>query len=327
MNEVITLTKALGIGDAMVDLFTRASQLPPRGGNIWSTAVEMHGGGTTANVAVNLAKLGISSGFAGCIGDDPYGKYLIDDFHKNGVDTRWVEMKKGTYTGIVLAIIDDQGERTFIACAKGAAHVNLTVDFAQKLEFSADTLIHSTGVCLVEEPARTGLLYMLQKVHDLGNPLYFDPNLRLEGNLFTEELKEAQIKAISKVDVVLIGDEEIALLYPGCSLREGADRIIDSGPGLVIVKQGENGATAFTRDNFDHAAAFRVDVVSTAGAGDSFDAGFIAARIRQASVHDALIYANAVACLKVCRHGSQSVPSHQEVLDFLSKKGISLSMI
>ncbi len=326
MNEAITLTKALGIGDAMVDLCTRASELPPRGGNIWSTAVEIHGGGTTANVAVSLAKLGISSGFAGCVGDDPYGKYVIDEFNKNGVDSRWVEVKKGTYTGIVLAIIDDQGERTFVACAKGAAHVNLTKEFAQKLEFSTDTLIHSTGVCLVEEPARSGLLFALQKVHDLGNPLYFDPNLRLEGSFFPEALKDAQFKAISMVNVVLIGDEEIGLLYPGCSLQEGAQHIIDRGPELVIVKQGENGATAITRENSDHVPAFRIEAVSTVGAGDSFDAGFIAARIRQASVHDSLIYANAVACIKVSRQGSQSVPSHQEVLKFLENKGIRLSL-
>jgi len=270
--------------------------------------------------------LGISSGFAGCVGDDPYGKYVIDEFTKNGVDTRWVEVKKGTYTGIVLAVIDDQGERTFIACANGAAHVYLTVDFAQKIEFSSDTLIHSTGVCLVEEPARSGLLFLMQKVHEQGNPLYFDPNLRLQGNIFPEELKEAQFKAMAKADVVLIGDEEIALLYSGRSLEEGARHIIDSGPGLVIVKQGENGATSFTKENSNHAPAFKIDVVSTAGAGDSFDAGFIAARIRQASIQDALIYANAVASIKVSRNGSQSVPSHQQVMEFLSRKGISLSM-
>lgn len=326
MKDHTRMTNVLGIGDAMVDLFTRASQLPPRGGNIWSSAVELHSGGTTANVAANLAKLGICSSFAGIIGDDPYGAYVLDEFKRTGVDSHLVEIKKGTYTGIVLAVIDDQGERTFIACAKGAAHIYLTPEYAANLKIADNTVVHSSGVCLVEEPARTGLLYVFQELHNQGVILYFDPNLRLEGNIFPEALRSAQLQAISLSDVVLIGDEELILLFPDCTLPEGVSRIIASGATLVIVKQGEKGATAYTANNQDHVPAFSTTAVSTAGAGDSFDAGFIAARIRQASIHDALVYANAVAAIKVSRHGSQSVPTHQDVLRYLDSLAISLSM-
>jgi aminoimidazole riboside kinase len=324
MKTHLDATRVLGIGDAMVDLFTRASQLPPRGGNIWSSAVELHSGGTTANVASNLAKLGIPSAFAGFVGDDPYGSYLIDEFKKVQVDTSMVEVKKGTYTGIVLAIIDDQGERTFIACAKGAAHVFLSPEYANSLVLEPDLVVHSSGVCLGEEPARTGLLVTLKNVHENGNVLYFDPNLRLEGNFFPEALRTAQLQAISLSDIILIGDEELALIFPGPSMEDGAKKIIASGSELVIVKQGDKGATAFSAEGFDHVAAFKTEVVSTSGAGDSFDAGFIAARMKGASIHDALVYANAVAAIKVGRQGSQSVPSHGEVMDFLTNNYSSI---
>lgn len=326
MNDQSERTQVLGIGDAMVDLFTRASQLPPRGGNIWSSAVEVHSGGTTANVAANLAKLGIQSGFAGFVGDDPYGAYLVDEFKRIGVDPRWTEKKIGAYTGIILAIIDDTGERTFIACARGAAHTFLTPEYANKLNINKDTVVHSSGVCLGEEPARSGLLAALHKVHKQENLLYFDPNLRLEGNIFPEPLKEAQLEAISISDVILIGDEEIALLYPTLSLEESVQNILSSGAKLVVVKQGDKGATLYSKDGQDHQPAFKTEVVSTAGAGDSFDAGFIAARIRQACPHDALIYANAVAAIKVSRQGSQSVPTHFEVLEFLKRQSVSIIM-
>ena len=170
MNDQKGMTQVIGIGDAMVDLFTRASQLPPRGGNIWSSAVEVHSGGTTANVSANLAKLGIRSGFAGFVGDDPYGAYLVDEFRRIGVDPRWTEKKIGAYTGIILAIIDDLGERTFIACARGAAHTFLTSQYAENLEIAKDTVVHSSGVCLGEEPARSGLLSALP-------PRYMEPTM------------------------------------------------------------------------------------------------------------------------------------------------------
>ncbi len=325
MKNQIQINGALGIGDSMVDLFTRASVLPPRGGNIWSSAVEMHSGGTTANVAANLSKLGIPSAFAGSVGNDPYGTFLMDEFKRNNVDVQQVYVQKGAYTGIVLAIIDDQGERTFIACARGASHIYLTEEIASNLIISKELVVHSSGVCLVEEPARTGLVAALRRAHENNNLVYFDPNLRLEGDYFADEIKKAQLEAISLSDVVLIGDNEIILLYPGCSVKEGAMQLLDIGAKLVIVKQGENGASAFDREHEIVSPAFKTNVVSTAGAGDSFDAGFIAARIRQMDIHEALEYANAVAAIKVSRQGSQSVPCHHEVVEFLALRGYSTS--
>jgi fructokinase len=101
--------KVLGIGDALVDLSTQAAQLPPRGGNIWSTAVQLSPGGTTANVAANLSKLGIESAFIGCVGGDPYGHYIIDEFNHVGVQTAGMIIRPGVFTGIILAIIDMEG--------------------------------------------------------------------------------------------------------------------------------------------------------------------------------------------------------------------------
>ncbi len=325
-QKAYSLKQALGIGDAMVDLFTHASQLPPKGGNIWSTAVKISPGGTTANVSANLAKLGIPSSFVGCLGDDPYGHYCVDELKKVGVDTSGIEIHSGAYTGIVLAIIDDDGERTFICCGKGAAHTLLSVQTIEKIRFVDNQVVHSSGVCLVEEPARTGLLRALRLAVEKGNEVYFDPNLRLEGNIFPEELRKAQWLAISLSDVVLIGDEELRVLCENRSCREGAELILRAGAKLVVVKQGEKGASVFSDQSEEHVAAFKVKVNSTAGAGDSFDAGFIAARLREANLHDALVYANAVAAIKVTKLGSRSIPDHEEVIAFIQREGQAIKL-
>ncbi|MHB8114355.1 MAG: carbohydrate kinase family protein [Bellilinea sp.] len=318
--------ETVGIGDAMVDLFTHASRLPPKGGNIWSTAVTIIPGGTTANVTANIAKLGIPSAFVGCLGDDPYGHYILSEFDKVGVDTQWTVIKPGTYTGIVLAIIDDEGERTFIACAKGASHTFLSKEEIRLIDYNRPLLIHSSGVCLVEEPSRSVLLDALEEAHRSGIIVYFDPNLRLEGNIFQDELRLAQWKAISSSHVVMIGAEELELLCAGRSCREGARLIMTAGPEIVVVKRGENGAILFSREGEDSVPAFKVPVSSTAGAGDAFDAGFIAARVRGADLHDALVYASTIAAIKVTRQGARAVPNHSEAMAFLSERGYRIRL-
>lgn len=316
----------LGIGDAMVDLSTRASQLPPRGGNIWSTAVSMSPGGTTANVSACIAKLGLNSAFIGCVGDDPYGRYTIEELQKVGVETGGIVVRPGSFTGIVLAVIDDTGERTFIACAKGASHTLLRHQDFSEIDLRQIPVVHSTGVCLVEEPSRSVLLTAIERAHNSGCQVYFDPNLRLEGEIFPDELREAQWKIFSFVDIVLIGDNEVELLCPGLSLQEGVKKICDQGPQTVVVKQGYKGATIFSVEGESSQPAFEVKVNSTTGAGDSFDAGFIFARKRGAKLHDALVYACAVAGLKVTGLGARSVPGHTAVIAFLEEHGYKLDM-
>lgn len=322
LNHIKIPVDVLGIGDALVDLSTHASQLPPRGGNIWSTAVRLSPGGTTANVAANAAKLGVRSGFVGCVGDDPYGQYIVSEFEKVGVDTHGITVRQGAFTGIVLAIIDDEGERTFIACAKGAAHTVLSAEDLQGLDYSTIPVIHTSGVCLVEEPSRSSLLGALEQSKRAGCLIYYDPNLRLEGKFFPDALRRAQLTAISMADVVLIGDEEMELLYGGKTFPESVEHIRKEGGKTVVVKQGKQGATVYSdTGEIISCPALKVPVVSTAGAGDAFDAGFIVARLRSIDLHDALVYACAVAALKITRHGTRSVPDHQEVLSFLAEHG------
>ena len=101
-------------------------------------------------------------------------------------------------------------------------------------------------------------------------------------------------------------------------MQRGVNQILERGVNLVIVKRGAEGATAYWKDGTDQVPAFRVNVVSSAGAGDSFDAGFIAARLRNADIHNSLIYANAVAAIKVTHQNARAVPTHDEVLAFLA---------
>ena len=319
-----TRIQALGIGDTMVDLYTRASQLPPRGGNVWSSAVQMNPGGTTANVSANIACLGISSAFIGGIGSDPYGQYILDAFAREGVNTEGIFIKQDGFTGIVLAIIDDEGERTFVACARGSAYTLLTEADVSQIDFDQYDILHTSGVSLVEQPSRDAQLFAMKNARDLGKKIYYDPNLRLEGDIFPRELYNAQLEAISLSDVVLIGEEELYLMCKCKSIKNGSARLHEKGAGLIVVKQGSQGVSVFDGKDSMTVPSFKVQVCSTAGAGDAFDAGFIAAQLRGYSMYDSLVYANAVAGLKVMHKEARAVPSHEDVIAFLKERKIEM---
>lgn len=312
----------LGIGDALVDLTTFVPCLPPRGGNVWGTAAHMKAGGSTANVTANLATLGMRSAFAGCVGADPDGQYIVEAFQQAGVDTSDIIVDPEAFTGIVLAVIDTSGERTFIACAKGAAHARLLPEHIRQMDFSRTRAIHTSGVCLVEEPSRSAILEALAEAKRTGIPIYFDPNLRLEGDVFPQELHDAQWKAIALADTILAGEGELRLLCDQGDLPAMVDQVLAQGPTRVIVKRGEKGAVAFQEGIAAmHQPAFDVEVTDTTGAGDAFDAGFIAGSMRGLDIADSLAYASAAAAIKVTRIGAKSVPSHEELLAFAEQYG------
>lgn len=311
---------ALGLGDSMVDLATMAATIPTLGGNVWATEARMYPGGTVANVAANLSRLDIRSGFAGCVGFDLYGEYILSEFEAAGVDTGDVIRTEEVYTGIVITILDNSGERTFIACAQGAAYAKITPADVDAIQFKRAKVLHTSGVCLVEEPSRSAMLAGMQTAQAQAMRVYFDPNLRLQGNVFPEDLHKAQWQALRFTDVVLLSVQELFLLTGYEDIETGEAMIRAQGPELVVLKKGADGVEAYSQKEFWEVPAFRVSVVDTTGAGDSFDAGFIAAQLRGQEVEDALRYASAVAALNVIHAGARTVPTHSEVLAFLEKQ-------
>ena len=310
---------ALGIGDALVDLTTFVPRIPLKGGNVWGTAATLEPGGTTANVASNLARLGMRSGFSGCLGDDHYGQYALEEMQSSNVEVTDVIILKDSFTGLVFAAIDEDGERTFIACARGAAHSQLQVEHIEKINFKRAKIVHASGVCLVEEPARTSLLTALKRLRDLDIPVFYDPNLRLEGDIFPVELRQAQWEAIELSHMVLVGDGELALLTGQDDLNKGVEVMQNRSHSNIIVKRGSEGLWASIDGKSFVMPSHEIRVVDTKGAGDAFNAGYIAAEAHGLDVPTSLNYASAVAAIKVSRKGARSVPTHDEIMAFLSE--------
>ena len=308
--------QVLTLGEVGVDWIIRVPALPPRGGNAWTPAPERHGGGATANVAVGLARLGVPVSFWGKVGDDEHGRFLLKELIQEGIDTTLAQVDPESFTMVVIAVVDAEGERTFFTCSQGAAHTKLTLEEMDPRVIGNALWLHTSGTCLAEAPSQDAILHAMALARDLGVPVSIDVNICLERELISASFRQALERAVLLADVVLGSADEISSLAPASTVEASA-RALTSENRTVVARLGPEGALAASPAGVVAAPAFPTRVVDTVGAGDAFDAGFIAARVAGFGMEMAVRWGNAVAALKVGRPGARGLPSRAEVEELL----------
>lgn len=314
----------LVVGDAVVDLIVQF----PRFLNEERTDVEypspcMQGGGTSANTAVALARLGIPTSFLGTVGDDQYGRYVAEDFRKEGVGTEQLIISPSLYTICVFAFIDERGERYLWGWPREKQAFK-EIDF-DKIDFDSvrkAAWVHSSGMAIVHDSSsRHSILRIMREAHDAGVPTSFDLNLRVNRGNMDEAYRTAVLEAIKYSNYVLgSGNDEFYYLGPCSDWRDSARSFV-TPTRTVVARMGEEGSMAMTPDQTMIEKPFPVQVVDTVGAGDAYNAGFIAARLAGRPLRDCLVWGNAVSSYKVAHKGARSTPSTSELDDFMKSHG------
>ena len=249
--------RALIIGEALIDVVRSADG-----------QLAEHPGGSPANVALGLSRLGRGVDLLTWFGRDAYGRRLTDHLGASGV-----------------AILpgSDTAERTSVAAATLDAEGVATYDFDLSWHVperwtsppTAPLVVHTGSIAAVLAPGATDVANILA-AHRESATLTYDPNLRPSLMPPVEETRPVVEALIAMADVVKVSDEDIAWLEPGDDPLDVARRWAASGPAVVVVTRGGEGATAVTADGRQvHVDAPRVVVADTVGAGDSFMGGLI----------------------------------------------------
>lgn len=293
------------VGDVFVDMIVEVPILPRSGDSVWCPPPAHFAGGTAANVASGLATLGTPVSFHGRVGDDPFGTFLTEDFEERGVGTAGLIRDTAAPTGRVFAMIEAGGERSMVVCASGAAHTRFGPKDLELLGRSSPAAIYLTGVLLIEEPSRGSMHDLVERYRGEAT-LYFDPNLRVPPDGVPPEIRQSMAWVSERSDVVLVGESEVEAL----DLRPADGQ-------LFVVKCGARGARIETPEGIvAEVDACEVDMVQAIGAGDTFDAAFIAAQRKALSDRDALGFANAAAALSVTKPGARSTPTWKDAEAF-----------
>jgi 2-dehydro-3-deoxygluconokinase len=239
-------------------------------------------GGAESNLCVGLARLGVSAAWVSALGEDPPGDRVAAALEDEGVDLRWLRRDPDRQTGLMLR--DTRGTVRYYRT--GSAASGLSPSDLEGVPVEAARAVVVTGIsALIGDGPGRAAAELLRRATGLR---VADANLRprLWGSHRATELIAPLVAA---ADLVFAGEHEWQAFEPGFSGADLAKRIADRGPREVVVKLGPRGACAFAHDGawVEHAPEPGPDV-DPVGAGDAFDAGYLAARLRGGSIGEAL---------------------------------------
>ena len=240
-------------------------------------------GGDTFNTAVYLARLGIRTGFASCVGADPVGAMIAAELTRYGVSTTLLRQTSGT-TGLYAIATDAKGERRFSYWRETSAARN-AFDRAPEewlAGLAEGDCLYLSGISLwVFLPCIAPLIELLQAAQRRGCRILFDGNFRprlWQGQEDRAKQLFAQVLALTDTAFPTF-DDEVALCGDGSPAETGA-RLLRAGARQVVLKCGAEGCLIFDAGGcLSVPVPERVQPVDTTAAGDSFNAGFIAASL------------------------------------------------
>ena len=310
--------RVLIVGDANVDLIVRYPKHLADGGVEYHLPL-MSGGGTAANTAHALSKLGITVDFMGTIGDDQYGRYVLDEFIAAGIGIEPLIIDETLNTVCVFAFVDDSGERYPWAWPRERQSFR-ELDPERILWKSVEQAdwIHSSGMIMpYDTSARKSVLEIFKRARQLGKTTSFDLNLRIENGKLDEGYKLAVLELFEYCDYILgSGKEELYYLNPMTDWRDSAKSFVRKNR-TVIARMGADGSLALFDEGSLEEASFPVTVKDTIGAGDVYNAGFITARLLGKDLHESIIWGNGVSGYKVMFSGSRETPDFSELVRFI----------
>lgn len=285
------------IGSLNMDLVTITEQLPERGETLIGQHFQMNPGGKGANQAVAAARLGACTTMIGCVGNDPFGKQLIENLAENGVHIDNVESIPHSTTGTATILVSEEDNRIIVT--PGANH-EVTVDF---IESKRDIIAKSDVVVLQLEIPLESVIRAVEIAKANGVKVILNP----------APICDLPHSLLKQVDYITPNEHEKKVLIQ----NEEEEQALQE---KLIVTLGEHGVAFYEDGQLVNIPANKVQVVDTTGAGDSFNGALAVALSEGKSLREACLYSSAVAALSITKLGAQTgMPTAEEVNEFLKK--------
>ncbi|MGW3021122.1 ribokinase [Streptomyces longwoodensis] len=292
----------LVVGSANADLVIGVERRPGAGETVLGSDLAVHPGGKGANQAVAAARLGARTALLARVGDDAYGRLLLESQRAAGVDTVGV-LVGGAPTGVALITVDPSGDNSIVVSP--GANARLTPRDVR----AATSLFHASRVVSAQ------LEIPVETVEEVVRIL--PPDTRFVLNPSPPRPLDTEV--LAACDPLIVNEHEAkVLLGAACEVASGpedwARLLLAKGPRSVVVTLGAGGALVASSEGVVRVDAVAVDAVDTTGAGDSFTAALAWRLGAGASLAEAAAYAARVGAVAVTRRGAQeSFPTADEV--------------
>lgn len=271
--------------------------------------------GAPAIFAVAAARLGLPSGCIGVVGADDFGECVRDRLRSEGVDAGHVRVAQHHPTGIAFVSYRRDGGRRFVFTLGTSAAALLSPEDVPVGYVRTARVVHVTGSTLaVSESSREACYAAARECAAAGGRVSFDPNLRPE--LLGGSSLSRLVEPVLEICSILLPSAAEASMLTGLEDQALACRaLVERGIGVVALKLGERGSTVFTTEGSVDVPSIEVAEVDPTGAGDCYDAGFIAGLLEGWDLVTAARFANVAGALSVTRMGPmEGLPRREEVL-------------
>lgn len=258
-------------GEALIDMIPTAT-------TDGQTGFVPLNGGAIFNTAIALGRLGAPTGMVTGLSSDLFGQQLLAGLKQSNVNTARIAISDRTSTLAFVQLVE--GHATYTFYDENSAGRGLAIS---DLPSQSDdiTALYFGGISLCNPPAAD--TYQAFAEREAGRAvIMLDPNIR-PGFILDDTAHRARLAAmIAASDIIKVSDEDLDWIYPSASLSEQITRLQEDGALYIILTRGSEGATAFGPNNLEVTIkARKVKVVDTVGAGDTFNAGFLASLSNQ----------------------------------------------
>jgi ribokinase len=299
------------IGDINVDMLGRVKSWPKPGQDCLAPKLEMHCGGVGANSALALAGWGVDVRLAGCVGDDPFGDYVLEGLKKGGVNTQWVQRTTRATTGFFYINVTPDGERTFFGSRAANGCVRKLRDVQSLCKGAAAA--HLVGYNFLNPGTALVAKQIARTIQARGGWVSLDV-----GMAPSQQIPRKILQIVPSVDILLISADEAALLTGERDPYRSFTRLQRSGAREVVLKLGKRGCLISDNGGSLLVPSFDVKMIDSTGAGDAFVAGFLQARLRGWSTAEAALAATAGGAAAVSFMGAgEKLPGTREVAALL----------
>jgi fructokinase len=322
MNDAKRPVEAVALGELLIDFVSTVSGVD---------LIEAPGffkapGGAPANVAVGLARLGVSSGFLGQVGDDPFGRFLAQTLAASGVDISALCFTAQARTALAFVSLQKDGERDFMFYRHPSADMLYRAEDVNEAYLRQARLLHFGSLSLIGEPSRSATLHAVEIARQNGLLVSYDPNLRLNLWPSVEAARQGILAAWPLAEVIKVSEEELAFLSGESDLEAAARSLWGPRLRLLVVTCGAQGCRYFTAAFAGAVPGSKVSAVDTTGAGDAFVAGLLAGLLRQpeafedeAALRQICRRSNAAGALTTTQRGAiPALPTAAQLDAFLS---------
>lgn len=276
-------------------------------------------GGSSANIAVAIAKLGGSADIVTCVSDDAIGRFALNELDRYGIGRAHVRSVGGEARNSLAVVETRIEDHQSVIYRNGAADFEMTMADIEAVDYGRYDALITTGTVFAAEPSRSAAFRGVELAKAAGLPLIFDIDYRPYSWPSADVAAEVYSRAGAMCDVVVGNDVEFGFMAG--DYTRGLDKareLVAQGARLAVYKMGEKGAITIMPEGEITTGIYRTEALKPTGAGDSFMGGLVAGLARAKPVRDAVLQGSAAAAMVVARIGcAPAMPTTQELEEFL----------